>query len=154
PRSGPGIAQASVAASSRSAAPTPGERPGSPHDPVVGAPVQVSQKSPVIAASVGTHTGPIGSAIFPYVQGLQVWVRYINDRGGVNGPQVQLRIYDDGGDPARNYALTRQAVEQDHAIVFLANIGPFITRQTIDYTQSEGIPVIGGNGADQFFYEF
>ena len=47
--------------------------------------------------------GPIGSALLPIVQGTQVWVKYINNKGGVNGHPVRMLLYDDAGECALKY---------------------------------------------------
>lgn len=57
-------------------------------------------------------------------------MKFINERGGLNGHAVRLLAYDDGGgDPARNRAQAQEAVERQHAIAFLMN-GADITGQS------------------------
>src|SRR2546425_950452 len=41
--------------------------------------------TPALLASVGTYAGPIGGAVLPLLQGAQLWVKYINQKGGLNG---------------------------------------------------------------------
>lgn len=45
--------------------------------------------------------------------GFAAGVNYINQRGGINGRKVVLKIYDDGADPAKQLANTKRLVEVD-----------------------------------------
>ena len=106
--------------------------------------------SPVVVASQGTQSGPIGATFKPIVRGLQVWVADINARGGLAGHPVKLFVYDDGGDPARSKANTREAVEQRGAIVFVDNTDFLGGASTVDYVTEKRIPVIGGDQGRTF----
>jgi branched-chain amino acid transport system substrate-binding protein len=88
------------------------------------------------------------------VDALRVWVRLINDRGGLNGHQVRLFVYDDGGDPARQKAQVQEAVDQKKVIAFVqATIGvsgPI----SMDYITAKRVPVIGVDGGARWFYDY
>lgn len=104
-------------------------------------------------ASVGTLSGPASASALPILQGVQVWVKYINSRGGMNGHAVKLITYDDGGDPARHRAQVQDAVERNHAIAFVAN-GEALTGQgSIDYITAKRIPAIGTQGGISWAYD-
>jgi branched-chain amino acid transport system substrate-binding protein len=77
----------------------------------------------------------------------------VNGRGGLTGHPVNLVTADDGADPARHRAQVQEMVERDHVIAFIANQAPFPERQSIDYHSRMRVPVIGGEGSGQFFYE-
>ena len=100
-------------------------------------------KSPVLIASVGTLGGPAGTVLKPIVDAVQVWVRFINDRGGLEGHRVQLFVYDDGGDPARQKAQVKEAVEQRHVIAFVQNVMGLSGSGSKDYITSKRVPMIG-----------
>src|SRR5439155_15279522 len=94
-------------------APGPGESPGS-----IGAPPSGSKPapggSPVLLATVGTYSGPVGGLFTNILSGAQVWMKDINARGGLNGHPVKIFVYDDGGDPARHRAQVQEAIKQRH----------------------------------------
>ena len=102
---------------------------------------------------MGTFSGPLGGVAVPVLQGLQTWVRAVNARGGVNGHEVQLLVYDDGGDTARHRAQVQEAVERRHVIAFIqaweATGGP----GSIEYINAHRVPVIGSEGGSQWMYE-
>ena len=131
-------------------APNPhGEPPAPTRSPIAATP-----GSPVKLGSVGTHSGPVGQSAAPMVTGLQVWQKALNAKGGVNGHFVSLLIADDGGDPARHRALVQKLVETDKVLAFIQN-GEALSggKATIDYLNARGVPVIGGDGASQHYYQ-
>jgi branched-chain amino acid transport system substrate-binding protein len=80
-------------------------------------------------------------------------VRWVNDRGGVNGGKVDLRVYDDGADPARHRAQVQEAIEKEHVIAFVSDAGtPTASEASIDYITSKRVPVIGTDTGSQVIY--
>lgn len=108
--------------------------------------------SPLVVASVGTYSGPVGTVVVPMLQGAQLWVKWVNARGGLRGHPVKLLVYDDGGDTARHRAQVQEAVEQQHVVAFLMN-GEVITgKPSSDYIAQKRVPVIGLDGGEQHAY--
>jgi ABC-type branched-subunit amino acid transport system substrate-binding protein len=89
----------------------------------------------------------------PVAQGLQVWVRDANSRGGVNGHEVKLNVYDAAGDPARHRALVQKAVETDGVKAFLANTETFTGSCCTDYINAKRVPIVGSDTASPWFYK-
>jgi branched-chain amino acid transport system substrate-binding protein len=109
-------------------------------------------RSPAIIASVGTLSGPAGATVGTVTLGGQLWAKWINQRGGLNGHAVRLIVYDDGGDPARHRSQVQEAVEQRRAIAFLAEASGFTGAGSAEYITSKRVPVIGNEGANQYWY--
>lgn len=104
-------------------------------------------------ASVGTISGPAASTLLGNLQGVQLWTKYINQRGGLNGRYlVKLLVYDDGGDPARHRAQVQEAVEQRGAIGFLVNIEVLTGRGSLEYIAAKRVPVIGTDTGEEYVY--
>jgi branched-chain amino acid transport system substrate-binding protein len=83
-----------------------------------------------------------------------VWVKGVNARGGVNGHRVVQIMADDGGDPARHRALTRQMVERDKVAAFVYKaevLGGFSTPDP--YIVEHRIPVIGVDLGEDYVYD-
>ena len=150
-RSGPapteagGGADAPARPDGTGATPTPGLGPTPPSG-------SGGELTPVIVASIGTISGPAGSTFLGYVQGVQVWTKFINGRGGLNGHPVRLITYDDGGDPARHRAQVQEAVERQKVIAFVANTEALTGQSSIEYITKNRIPVIGGDTGTPHFY--
>ena len=134
------------ASTPRPTAPKPA--PGQPASPAVPPP----GSSPVIVASVGTQSGPAASTLKPVTDGAQLWAKFINSKGGLNGHPVKLLIFDDAGDPSRHRAQVQDAIERQHAIAFLANSEPLTGEASVEYINSKGIPVIGTSGGTRWSY--
>jgi branched-chain amino acid transport system substrate-binding protein len=98
-------------------------------------------------------SGPAGTALGPIVAGAQVWVKWVNTKGGLNGHSVRLLIYDDGGDPARHRAQVQEAIEQRGAVAFLANAEVITGRQSVEYITAKGVPVVGTDGGELWAYD-
>ena len=126
----------------------PKPAPGQPSAPAVPPP----GSSPLIVASIGTQSGPAASTLKPVTDGAQLWVKYINAKGGINGHPVKLFVYDDGGDPSRHRAQVQEAIEQKKAIAFLANAEPLTGQGSVEYINSKGVPVIGTSGGTVWSY--
>jgi len=123
--------------------------PGVPH-PV--APSTPGTRSTAVLANVGNYSGPIGSTTLPSLKGSQLWVKYINARGGLNGHQVQLIVLDDGADPARNQAAVREAVEKNNVVAFLNNSAEVTGEASESYITQKRVPVVGTFGGDSGLY--
>jgi branched-chain amino acid transport system substrate-binding protein len=93
-----------------------------------------------------------GELLASYVQGAQVWVRYTNDRGGVNGHRVRLVVGDDGGDPARHLALLQQFKDREHVLAFIAKPEPFTGPAVNDWHRKNRMPVIGPDPSADYAY--
>ena len=107
----------------------------------------------MIVASVGTYSGPAGVSLAPMLQGVQLWVKHVNEIGGLNGHSVRLLSYDDGGDPARHRAQVQEAVEGKHAIAFVMNAEGIGTGQgSVEYLNAKRVPVIGMDGGSGWAY--
>ena len=132
--------------------PGSGSKPTSPSVPAPNPAAGGGARSTVIVASVGTYSGPVGTVLLPVLNGAQLWVKYVNDHGGVNGHQIKLLVYDDGGDPARHRTQVQEANERQGVMAFLADGGGLTGQGSQDYITAQGIPVVGTDGGQTFAY--
>jgi branched-chain amino acid transport system substrate-binding protein len=109
------------------AAPT-GEVPGvTPNEIILG------QHAPL--------SGGLG-AVYAQVPGAQqAYYRYVNEeKGGVCGRKIVLKVEDDGGDPARALEVTRKLVEQDKVFAMVGSLGDVNHGAVWDYLNQKGVP--------------
>ena len=148
----PGRNVAPASSASTSASSSSSGTGGAERAPRPAGAVAPGSRSPIGLASVGTYTGPAGTILVGFSQGAQLWVKYINAKGGLGGHPVKLAVSDDGGDPARHDMLVRQAVERDHVVAFLDNAEPFSSPGTTEYIRQKRVPVIGISTAEPWAY--
>ena len=113
----------------------------------------VAKGAEIKIGEVGVLSGPIGTNMKPISDSVRIWVRWINDRGGINGHPVTLLTGDSAGDPARHRALVQQFVEKG-VIAFVGQPGEVFSGQgSQQYLTQQRVPVIGSEGAASWFYE-
>ena len=129
--------------------------------PAPGAPVPVPGADPVpkpgngkaiVVGNVGTYTGPAGGSLKSLPEGVQVWAKAVNAKGGINGHKVTLVVVDDGGDPARHRASVQDLVENKKVVAFIANGEAISGQSSVQYLTEKQIPVIGNEGGSDWFY--
>jgi branched-chain amino acid transport system substrate-binding protein len=151
-----GVASAPGAQTTTPSGPSTPSSPSTPSGPSTGPVANASctaEKDPINVGTVGELSGIIGGLILNQVRGVQAWVAYINDtQGGIDCHPIKYITADDGGDPARNQALTQQLVEQDHVIAFVNMVAPLAGAAAVSYINQKQIPVVGSEGGSQWFY--
>jgi branched-chain amino acid transport system substrate-binding protein len=65
----------------------------------------------------------LASAFGAVGPGAKAYFEYVNDKGGVNGRQIDYRYLDDGYDPSKTVLLTRQLVQQDKVFAIFNSVG-------------------------------
>jgi ABC-type branched-subunit amino acid transport system substrate-binding protein len=126
--------------------------PDGPPAPSPTSPLPAGPASPVLLASVGTLSGPAGNVLITNVRGAQLWVAWVNSRGGVNGHQIRVLIYDDGGDPARHKSQVQDAVERRGVKGFFMNVEALTGEPTLEYIHQKRMPVIGTETAEPWAF--
>jgi branched-chain amino acid transport system substrate-binding protein len=151
----PGAAAVANAPGAATAGPAGGSGAAAPGSQVAtgGAGGAGPTRSTIRIGVVGTLSGVAGASLGPQADGVRVWARWINDRGGVNGHPVDVIVGDDGGDPARHQALVQEFVEQDKVLAFVANPEALTGQSSVAYLTKAGVPEIGSEGAGQWFYQ-
>jgi branched-chain amino acid transport system substrate-binding protein len=110
-------------------------------------------KTPVIIGSITHLSGPAASGTLPALDGLQIWVKHITARGGLNGHPVKLIVADDNTDSARHRQLTQEMVEQKGVIAFLQQGEALTGASSVPYNTERGIAVINSSGGNDYYYE-
>jgi branched-chain amino acid transport system substrate-binding protein len=93
---------------------------------------------------LGSHTalsGSYGAVYASLTKGLQAYFRYVNEeKGGVCGRQIDLRVEDDQYDPAKALEVTRKLVEQDKVFAMVAGLGTPAHSAVWEYLNENGVP--------------
>lgn len=94
---------------------------------------------------VGTFlalSGPGASLGVPIKKGIESYIAYVNENGGVNGRQIEYIIEDDAYDPAKSIAVTKKLVEQDKVLCVGPALGAAGTLAVKDYLLSNHVPMV------------
>lgn len=99
--------------------------------------------------SVLSVTGPASFLGDPEKKTLEIYVEKINASGGVNGQQLQLIVYDDGGDANAARTFATRLVEQDQVAAMVGGTTTGATLAMIPVFEEAQIPFISLAGAIQ-----
>jgi branched-chain amino acid transport system substrate-binding protein len=94
-------------------------------------------------------TGPASFLGDPEKKTLEMYVADINAKGGINGQQIKLFVYDDGGDPNQARTFGTRAIEQDQVDALLAGSTTATTMAIIPLAEDAQVPFINFAGAVQ-----
>jgi ABC-type branched-subunit amino acid transport system substrate-binding protein len=110
-----------------------------------------SPLSEIALGTVGATSGFIGASLRPGVDAIKAWVADTNARGGLACHPIKYYVADDGGDPARNAALTEQMVSQRKVIAMLYSSDPLSAEGGKSVLERAHVPTIGNEGAAEWF---
>ena len=99
--------------------------------------------------AVVSVTGPASFLGDPEKKTLEMYVADINAKGGVNGQQIKLFVYDDGGDPNQARTFGLRAIEQDQVDALLSGSTTATTMAIIPLAEDAQVPLINFAGAVQ-----
>lgn len=120
--------------------------------PVAGARNGSAALSPVNVGQLGINSGLVGTILGSARTGAQIWAKYINRHGGLNGHPVNLISVDTGGDPATALSAMQGMVKNDQVVAFLMYVDVLSTPTIASYVKKVGVPVIGGTAVEAEWY--
>ena len=102
--------------------------------------------------SVLSVTGPASFLGDPEKKTIEMYVADINAKGGINGQQIKLVVYDDGGDPNQARTFGTRLIEEDKIDALLAGSTTATTMAIIPLAEEAKVPLINFAGAVQAVY--
>jgi branched-chain amino acid transport system substrate-binding protein len=116
------------------------------------APVTEAQPPNRIGATLA-QTGGYASQGQAQLRGYQLCVKHTNDKGGVLGRKLELRVYDDGSDPATAVRLYEKLITQDKVDLVLGPFGGVTADPVADVTEKYRMPMVAPVAAPTFMYK-
>jgi branched-chain amino acid transport system substrate-binding protein len=104
-----------------------------------------SQGSPIKIGEVGAFSGLVGASIPGAHAALPVWVRYINDQGGIACHPVVLYQDDDQSNPAISSSDVHTLAQSDHVAAIVGDWVPLDVAGFRQAIESVKIPAVGGD---------
>ncbi|MFN3274027.1 MAG: ABC transporter substrate-binding protein [Paracoccus sp. (in: a-proteobacteria)] len=99
-----------------------------------------------IGASISA-TGPAAFLGDPQVRTLEMLVEDLNAAGGINGEEITLIHYDDGGDPNKARTFATRLIEDDEVVAIIGGTTTGATMSIMSVAEDAGIPFISLAGA-------
>jgi branched-chain amino acid transport system substrate-binding protein len=111
-----------------------------------------SAQADIKIGSVLSVTGPASFLGDPEKRTLEMYVADINAQGGVNGQQIKLFIYDDGGDASKARTFATRLVEEDKIDAMLGGSITGTSLAMVPVFSEAGIPFIALAGAAEIVF--
>lgn len=104
--------------------------------------------------TVGAFTPITGPVPFYAIltHAADAYFKHVNETGGIDGWTVKYVTQDDGYEPARSAAVTRQMVEGEGIFALAASVGTATNSAVLPYAREVGLPVVGPIGGASAFY--
>jgi branched-chain amino acid transport system permease protein len=74
--------------------------------------------------------------------GVDLYVKVVNEAGGIHGRKIRTVYYDDGYKPQEAVANTKKLVEQDRVFAVIAPQGTAPVAATLDYLEEQKVPLL------------
>lgn len=95
---------------------------------------------------IGCSTSLSGPLAFTGEQattfGVNLYVKAVNDAGGIHGRKIRTVFYDDGYSPEKALENTRRLVERDHVFAIIAPLGTTPVGATVAFLDAQRVPLI------------
>jgi branched-chain amino acid transport system substrate-binding protein len=100
----------------------------------------------VIGLSV-SKTGPLQKSGQDVENGYQLWADDVNERGGILGRDVELKVYDDQSDPSVGVRLYTKLITEDKVDMVLGPFSSGVTAPVAAYVDRQGYPLLTGGAS-------
>nr|VFK31615.1 MAG: branched-chain amino acid transport system substrate-binding protein [Candidatus Kentron sp. MB]VFK75872.1 MAG: branched-chain amino acid transport system substrate-binding protein [Candidatus Kentron sp. MB] len=100
----------------------------------------------VVGASVA-QTGKYSRTGQEQLNGIELWVEHVNDRGGLLGKPVRLVHYDDESQPATGAKLYEKLITDDKVDLLIGPYSSGVTLSASTITQKYGVPMVSAGAS-------
>src|SRR6266508_1009204 len=98
-------------------------------------------------------TGPVAASGVPQKTGTEVYFKWLNDHGGINGRTVQWIVKDNAYDPQQTVQVARQLVGQDKVIAIVNANGTAQAEAAFPFVlQQSKVPILSELGGAASWY--
>jgi ABC-type branched-subunit amino acid transport system substrate-binding protein len=136
---------------------TPGGDPSNPAGGGADGPNQASDAGvtadEIVIGNISAVDGILGNAFAPPLRGLQAFVQFTNDHGGVHGRKLRLESCNDSEDRTKDLSCAQDLIQNKHVFAFVANN----TRAEgggVPFIDSQGVPIFMSEPISNAAYRF
>jgi branched-chain amino acid transport system substrate-binding protein len=107
-------------------------------------------KDKILVGASMPFSGPL--AVFGlYSKGVEAYINYVNDNGGVHGRKIEYKAYDDGYEPGRTLQNAKKLVESDGVFAVAFIVGTSHNLGIREYMNEKKVPqVLANSGQHEF----
>ena len=109
--------------------------------------VAAAASAEIRIGSTLSETGPAAFLGDPEAKTLKMLVDKLNAAGGINGEEIALTLYDDGGDPNKARTFATRLVEDDEVVAIIGGTTTGTTMSIIPVAEDAEVPFISLAGA-------
>ena len=73
---------------------------------------------------------------------IEVWVKEVNDKGGLNGRKIKFIVYDDGGSPQEARTAIRHLIDQDQVFMLIGGSSSGSTLPVRQIITNNKVPLV------------
>ncbi|MFQ6672786.1 MAG: amino acid ABC transporter substrate-binding protein [Candidatus Tectimicrobiota bacterium] len=111
------------------------------------APAEAQGKNPIRIGGAVSLTGKYGRTGEYQLEGYKLWVKQVNERGGLLGRPVELVVYDDKSDPATSRKLYEKLLTLDKVDLCMAPYSSAVTFAVAPVTDKYRCPILAAGAA-------
>jgi branched-chain amino acid transport system substrate-binding protein len=104
----------------------------------------------IVFGQAAVFEGPAASLGLDMREGLKAAFGEVNRAGGVKGRKLELISRDDGYEPKKSIAVTRQLLEEDKVFALVGPVGTPTSAATQPIAAEQGVPFIGAFTGAEF----
>ncbi|HHW37328.1 MAG TPA: ABC transporter substrate-binding protein [Bacillales bacterium] len=87
----------------------------------------------------------------PIAKGIDAYLKYVNNQGGVNGRNFEFVTYDEEYQPSRAVAIARKLIQEDKVFAIVGNDCTSCNKAALPLFKDSGVLVVGvSSGSDLF----
>ena len=99
--------------------------------------------SEIIVGQSCALSGPASALGTGMRAGLQAYFAEVNEAGGINGRKIKLITLDDGYEPDKAIANTRQLIDQDKVFLLIGEVGTPTSKAVVPIAEEAQVPFFG-----------
>ncbi len=118
------------------------------------APSQGVTDTEVLIGNCAATSGAFSAVGIPFLAGINAYLKYVNDAGGVDGRTIKFIHTDDEFNAEKGLACVNTMINDDKIFAFVGHFGTPVVAATLDTLKESGIPsVYFATGIGQLYAE-
>lgn len=105
-------------------------------------PAQGVTDTEVLVANCAATSGPYSAVGIPFIAGIEAYLKYVNDAGGVDGRKIKFIHQDDEFNAEKGLACVNTMINDEKIFAFVGHFGTPVVAATLATLKEKGIPSV------------